>query len=51
MLTQQVRVGILAMDLGCYSGPRHFCFLFAIDTHFILSLTHASNPFRVHLGR
>jgi hypothetical protein len=22
MLTQQVRVGILVMDLGCYSGPR-----------------------------
>jgi hypothetical protein len=24
ILTQQVRVGILVMDLGCYSGPRHF---------------------------
>jgi hypothetical protein len=22
ILTQQVRVGILVMDLGCYSGPR-----------------------------
>ena len=28
MLTQQVRVGILVMDLGCHSGPRHQDLLF-----------------------
>jgi hypothetical protein len=33
ILTQQVRVGILVMDPGCYSGPRHqFVFFFSIPT-------------------
>ena len=46
ILTQQVRVGILVMDLGCYSGPRHFFLFLCLHWRIRIGRTAGSKSFR-----